>query len=468
MADSAISAECVDGWARLDLLSSIYEDRDLACSIVELEATPEFVDKTQVLANLVNTSKSSQEPVSGWVRYREAYSPRLVELILEDFPIDQSKHFVLDPMCGSGSTQLAAQRLGYVSLGMDVSPYATLVSRVKVRGLEEDEIAQLRDWVRDIEAELREVAIDQNDPTIEYLRSYFPPEHFGLLIAIRRRINLDFRAQDTLREFSLVALLAILEDCSNHKKDGNGLARRPSRIGNAIECFESQIETMMAESLSSNRLQRDCFTQTRTAKELATAVKEFGEVHGMDVGSIIFSPPYPNSFDYFESYKLELLFGQLFDLDSIRTARKGLIRSYRQSGTSSPMQDLDTLERLISIIQERIPIKEAAIGRPDGRSRLLPNLLRGYFTDMGEVLCSAFEAMPPGARMHIVVDQSAYLGVPIPSDLLLGAIGQQLGFEFERLTLCRRARTSAQQLKAVPLLAELIRETVVTLRHPQR
>ncbi len=68
--------------------------------------------------------------------------------------------------------------------------------------------------------------------------------------------------------------------------------------------------------------------------------------------------------------------------------------------------------------------------------------------------------------MHIVVDQSAYVGVPVPTDLLLGEIGRGLGFEFEQLTLCRRARTSAQQLREFPILGKLIRETVVTLRRP--
>ena len=40
--------------------------------------------------------------------------------------------------------------------------------------------------------------------------------------------------------------------------------------------------------------------------------------------------------------------------------------------------------------------------------------------------------------MSIVVDQSSYLGAPIPTDLILADFAEDIGFEVLELTLCRR------------------------------
>lgn len=51
---------------------------------------------------------------------------------------------------------------------------------------------------------------------------------------------------------------------------------------------------------------------TGSACEFSNYGREFEKcTNGKKLGAIIFSPPYANSFDYFESYKMELLFGQL-------------------------------------------------------------------------------------------------------------------------------------------------------------
>ena len=72
--------------------------------------------------------------------------------------------------------------------------------------------------------------------------------------------------------------------------------------------------------------------------------------------------------------------------------------------------------------------------------------------------------MPPGSYMAIVVDQSAYLGVLVPTDLLLAEIAMQVGFQFENLVICRKAKTSGQQLNMQPALTEVLRESAVILR----
>jgi site-specific DNA-methyltransferase (adenine-specific) len=228
--------------------------------------------------------------------------------------------------------------------------------------------------------------------------------------------------------------------------------------------FSSKVEEMLTDTADAKWLKVPSVSINRTALEIDTSIKEITELFEKTLGAVIFSPPYANSFDYYESYKLELLFGDFFTLQSIGEERKKLIRSYRQMGKSSISAGLPTVELLIEEIMNRLPEKEIVTGVKDGRSRLLPNMLRGYFEDMQEFLRRAGSVMPTGSYMAIVVDQSAYLGVLVPTDLILAELAQSEGFALEKLVICRRAKTSGQQMNMQPILGDVLRETAVILR----
>jgi site-specific DNA-methyltransferase (adenine-specific) len=452
-------ADSVDRpWLSVPLLSEIYAP-SLAAEFSDIEESAEYVDLSLAASDRVNTARSRRDPVAGWVRYREGYSPDLVEMLLAQYEPPLGS-VVLDPMCGSGSTQLAAQRRGFVSVGFDINPYAVLASRVKTSLLsanDSEAVARALGHIARGSVE-RPVGVGVSDGA---LARYFPPRNLAVLRSLQRWVN--HWPAGRVRDFLTLALLSIVEDCSNRRKDGNGLATRPSPVGDPLSLFVERTSAMLRE------------TQEQAAFHAAPATTQLLSAIGFDkspeaaalalegnVGAIVFSPPYPNSFDYFESYKLELLFGGLVKEQDFGLQRQAAVRSYRQSGTLPP-SDLPLVENLIDAIMAELPRKEALTGTRDGRTRLVPNLLRGYFSDMREVLRSCAAVVTPGGRVHIIVDQSAYAGVAVPTDLILADIGKQTGFALERLAFCRRARTSAQQLRLQPGLQGLLRETIVTL-----
>ena len=110
-----------------------------------------------------------------------------------------------------------------------------------------------------------------------------------------------------------------------------------------------------------------------------------------------------------------------------------------------------------------IPHKEKETGVRDGRTRLVPNMLRCYFDDMHSVLREGYHVLREKGTMIIVVDQSAYLGMPVPTDLILARIGEKIGYHVNRIIKCRRAGTSGQQLKRFPYLKTLLRESILVL-----
>lgn len=161
---------------------------------------------------------------------------------------------------------------------------------------------------------------------------------------------------------------------------------------------------------------------------------------------------------------MELLFGQLLSPDDYQKHKKKQIRNYRICYGKELHSEYPIVEMLCNEIREEIPKKEVRTGKRDGRTRLMPNMLCGYFCDMGKVLKQLYEALDNGGSCYIVVDQSAYVGVIVPTDVILADIAKSCGFKVEEIVVCRKANTSGQQLKAYPYLGQTLRESIVCLK----
>lgn len=94
----------------------------------------------------------------------------------------------------------------------------------------------------------------------------------------------------------------------------------------------------------------------------------------------------------------------------------------------------------------------------------MPNMIRGYFIDMQRVLEQIYKALSKDKHCYIVVDQSAYVGVIVPTDVVLALIAERIGFTVKKISVCRRASTSGQQLKQYPYLKNTLRESIVCLK----
>jgi len=446
-------------------LQGVFNDRTLCRFFERLEKKYHVSNEEEFFSKLVNMSTANREPFHRWVRYREGYAGELVKEILRRHPLRSARYFVMDPMCGSGSSLVACGDLGTDALGLDVNGYAVLATNVKCHPFKKRDVARIGNLIERFRLECRELP-KPSAAFAEEIAKYFPPDNFEALISIKEWIDTRLKP-GAMANFFKVALLAILEDCSDRKKDGNGLATRPAPVSDARVRFLAQL-TLMLEDVSNginlNEIHRkavDC-----SALEMASASARFSAAIDKELGSIIFSPPYANSFDYFESYKLELVFGGFVLAKDLNESRKRLVRNYRITVPKELLHRIEPVEKLCSEIVGRIPQKEAETGTRDGRTRLVPNMLRGYFEDMRVVIQEGYKALCPGGTMHIVVDQSAYVGAPIATDLIFGYLAEEIGFEVLSITNCRRANTSGQQLQKYPYLKSLLRESIVNLYKP--
>jgi hypothetical protein len=169
----------------------------------------------------------------------------------------------------------------------------------------------------------------------------------------------------------------------------------------------------------------------------------------------VFSPPYPNSFDYTDVYNIELwVLGYLKSATCNRSLREATLRSHVQIKRS--MQSMcatgPTLRRILD-------------GLDAVRSKLwdasLPEMVGAYFDDMSTILTALHDRLRPSGRIYMVVGDSRYGGVDVPVAPVLLEQAAELGFEQLGAEPFRSMRASPQQGGRAELS-----ETLIVLRRP--
>ncbi len=445
----------------IDILNknNIYSDMELKDFIIELEKKYNVVDQRDFFANLVNFSTNISIPIHGWFKYREGYSQKLIKELIRRSNLTANE-YVIDPFCGSGTTIVEAALNGYSGLGVDVNPMSAFIANTKCTHFSENDLSILRRHIKRFESyKLPKVNIE----AYKDLEQYFTPENFNDLLAIKEFIN---TIDDTkVRDLFKLGFLSIIEETSNRKRDGNGLATRMTKITNVHRFFHMKM-IMIEQDLQHYRIEQPVTSicVSGNSENLSSFVQSYNSISNKTAGAIMFSPPYANSFDYFESYKLELRLGDYVDsITSLKEYRTQAVRSFVSGKTDKPLHENRFIDAMAKEIELAIPIKEALTGKRDARTRKVPAMIRGYFHDMRNILQQCALVLPKGKKCYIVVDQSAYLGKIVPSDLFLGYIAEEFGFTVSETIVCRKAKTSTQQLQRFPYLANVLRESIVVL-----
>lgn len=443
----------------------IYKDEKLKKAIYELEKKYKIVNEIDYFNQLVNFSQNNNIPYHGWFKYREGYSFTLISELIRRSQISKNE-FVFDPFCGSGTTVVEAALKGYSGCGIDINPMSAFISEIKCRSYSDDELNEL--------FMLKDYFINNypnKETSVNYLEKYgevkkfFSEENYSNLLRIRELIDtlLSLKGKKIF-EFFLCAYVSIIEDVSDRKRDGNGLKTQKSKVDNVLDVYLEKI-ALMLDDISNNRIEVGVNAKLEfgNAMELSKIVRKYEAISNKELGAIMYSPPYANSFDYFESYKMEIILADYAsNMKGISSYRKQAVESF--IGRNEKREKArDLIDWMAEEIELAIPEKEILTGKRDSRTRKVPKMIRGYFTDMEKVISESSEVLKSGKKCYIVVDQSAYLGRIVPTDLFFAAIAEDYNFRVSEIIICRAAKTSGQQIQKYPYLRNSLRESIVVL-----
>jgi hypothetical protein len=422
------------------------------------------IETAPSLDRLVNFHDNATMPVHRWYYFKEGYSHQLVKKLLAEFGVKENS-LVLDPFAGSGTTLLTAQWQGMHPVGIDINPFFTFVQRTKLDWFKYD-LMDLEETIDGLAKINCEIPVSLELPKLSSFSrdrgAVFSSETLDNLLCFKEQIsNLD---DGLTKNFVRLGLASILESVSLIKKDGKGLkfvkGKKPPSVRIALlkKLREMLSDLMYVKHASVDgsseigKINGETFNfDTRSAEEFEKHLPE------SSVDSVIFSPPYLNTFDYTEVYKLELWFLDFVkNYDDYKNLRSRTLRSHNL-WKWKPTRTWQN--EALGLVVDRI--REEKLW-----TKIIPVMIQGYFDDMFLSLRNLNKVMRNGACCVIVVGNSSYGNIPIATDLLLTKAAKDAHLEPVEIRIARRLATSSQQLKTLkdPELRNYLRESVIILR----
>ncbi|WP_346879058.1 DNA methyltransferase [Clostridium sp. UBA7791] len=417
------------------------------------------------LSNLVHFQEAITQPVQRWYPYREGYSIDLVNYFINKLNV---KGVIFDPFSGSGTTLLASRLNNLKSIGIDVNPISVKVAKSENELYTNDDLRIFSEFLESVK--LLQRNDKEYDTKFELKDKVFNKEILNTLLQLK-----DFISKienEKIRNLYFVQWLSIIEPVSNIKKEGNGIKyKNRKRTPNGYINIEKEVweeENFPADKFN--------YVKNKFIDKLYLVKEDLEKYYGPcefkpeiyydsclnmeqyideEIEFTFFSPPYCNCFDYFEIHKVELWLGDFInDKSEFREFRNKGLRSNTNSIKDKEINYFnDYLEKLINLFDV-----------DNLWNKKIPYVVRGYFDDMFKLLKKIYDSTKKGGYVGIVVGNSAYSGVIVPTDLLLVKISETIGYKVEELIITRHLTTSSQQKAKLEELKEYLRESVIIIR----
>lgn len=376
-----------------------------------------------------------------WRRFKEAFAPELVARAVEE-TAGRVSH-VADPFGGSGTTALAAQFLGVHSTTIEVNPFLSDLIESKLATYNFDYVVS---GFRHVMTHANVHHLTRGDIFDKSPSTFVEPGVdgrfiFSLGVATRLcayRAAIDSVDDINVRRLFNVILAGIVVPVSNVIVSGKGRRYRNRWAERAVD--PNEVDRLFEENalgaiFDLRRFEaRRCRSYTLhrgDARELVA------DLESVDLA--VFSPPYPNSFDYTDVYNVELwTLGYLNSADENRSLREATLRSHVQIARDLSYEDHGSPTL-------RAALDDLGLVRERLWDRSIPDMIGAYFSDMHRVLAGLRNALRSGGRVYIVVGDSRYAGVDIPVGNILCELTEGLGLNPIRVEPFRSMRASPQQ-----------------------
>ena len=386
-----------------------------------------------------------------WRRFKEAFAPEVVERALTESA--GAVRRVADRFGGSGTTALAAQMLGVEPVTIEVNPYLADLIEAKLAPVDRAEAARV---ARRVARAAREGGPEEGPGFEGAPPTFVAPGVKGRYLfsrALAREITAGRRAIEgvgdpAVRRLLRVMLASAAVAASNTVVSGKG--RRYRRHWQAREqgagAVAGHFEAGVARALDD--LARFAERPCRGYRVMRADAREAAARVGPHEVAV-FSPPYPNSFDYTDVYNVELWSaGYLASKAASDRLRRSTLRSHVQ--ISRPFDEPAVPSERARATTARLAAVRARLWSPH-----LPEMVSAYACDLARVLRGLAQGLRPGGRAYMVIGDSRYAGVDVPAAEILTEVAAASGYQITACEPARWMRASPQQ-GGRPELAETL------------
>lgn len=346
-------------------------------------------------------------------RYPAKMVSHLAERLVYDYTEDCTS--LLDPFCGSGAILTAAHQKGISVTGIDINPYATLLTNVKLKGFSYKRAKELcMTLIENAKSSSITMPIEWDNKDywftkgtiikFEKLRSAAKELQLhrtcdgravllSLALSVRRCSRADQRSPKPF-----ISKIAVAARKGRHYDPYREMSQLLHDLGEVHYCHQRRTES----------------------KVLMLDIKseyDAGKVIGKH-SHVITSPPYINAQDYFRNFKLELyvLEGLLpFNIRNIKEYFIGTERGELIAGYSNEMMK-----------KHRLLIPQ--LKNIDKSNPRISAVIHRYIYDMGEAFDRIKTCLRPGGLCVVVCGDNLIGGFHIRTWKIINTILEERGF----------------------------------------
>ena len=407
------------------------------------DAHVRFDDWTKTRVPSVIGTNAGSEPLAfqNWRRFKEAFVPELIQraVIETTEALGRPVQACLDPCAGSGTTPLACQFLGVQPVAIEVNPFLADLIEAKLTVVDEALVARRCAELIATRHTVNPLVLYGNAPP-----TFVEPGVNGRFLfdaRIAERLATLVSGIDCIPEKSVARLLRVLlgsasiDVCNatvsgkgrRYRKNWESLCRDPSDLDKAfVQAVEAAIFDIARFA------KRKVLSYDLRRGDARTLVNEVPEVD-----LVVFSPPYPNSFDYTDVYNIELwALGYIRSGADNSSLRKATMRSHVQIKRDYNFEPSSkTVDDAIRKLRQA----------PDLWNNNIPDMIGAYFSDLSLMMTSIRAKLVKNGRVYMVVGDSRYAGIDIPVAAALREMAPELGFTAIGAEPFRSMRASPQQ-----------------------
>lgn len=381
-------------------------------------------------------------PIHRWFRYTAGFSAPWVEEEIISFSQRQKKPIeslnILDPFAGSGTTLLAAEKIGAKAFGFESHPFISRVAEAKL--LWRTDASIFRDFATTILEKAKTYSLDSSiDSFPEIVYKCYPPETLSKLSAIKKVL---FSSTELFPEYKLtwlvfISILRHVSDVGTAQWQYVLPNKKKQKKVDVWEVFEKKIDIVYQDILSMAKYSEHPYAElfAHDSREEFNSLKNTIDI-------IITSPPYANNYDYADATRLEQsVLGEISGWGDLQdTVRPFLVRSCSQHVSKLKKQTFELIKHpiLSPIYAELFDVCEKLDKEKElhGGKKNYHTMIASYFLDMAHVWKNLRTLCKDGAEVCFVIGDSAPYGIYVPVERWFGELALSYGFEefrFEKL-----------------------------------
>lgn len=415
-----------------------------------------------------NHTQTHDQPFHSWYQFVLGFPPHLVRTYIDKFKIQPRNHIVLDPFCGTGTTNVECKKNDIKSLGLEANPMAYFASLVKTTwDLPLEETSQALDSVTSLAyqsldffglpeelslfIQTRKVKPIKSEPTLSDGQAKIIPTGFISPTPLRRVLILktciDTVENNSIRNLFYLALSNLTVNHAGNVGFGPEVyATKPKKDTQILDLFYHAVKGMIYDIKSQPYHTASSEIVIGDARDVAT----FFPRKKNKINFVITSPPYPNEKDYTRTTRLEsVILGFISNKQDLRDLKQHLMRSNSRNifVDDSDQEFVKNFSSINKIAQE-IEEKRIALGKTSGFERLYHKIVKHYFGGIYRHLESMKRLLAPNARLaYVVGDQMSFFRINIPTARILAEIAESLGYKVEGIDLWRKRLATATRLQ---------------------